>query len=56
MYRPGSPITKEKLLLGEGIEEVRFFNALLAHLGITNVQVDQYGGKNNRNCPRLFER
>jgi hypothetical protein len=24
---------------------VNFFNALLAHLGITDVQVDQYGGK-----------
>jgi hypothetical protein len=39
------PIIKPKLLLGEGIDEVYFFNALLDHLGITDVQVDQYDGK-----------
>jgi hypothetical protein len=40
-------ITKPKLLLGEGTEEVRFFKALLTHLGISDVQVEQFGGKNN---------
>lgn len=45
MYERGMPIIKSKLLLGEGIEEVYFFNALLDHLGITDVQVDQYDGK-----------
>lgn len=46
MYQRGMAIIKPKLLLGEGIEEVYFFNALLDHLGITDVQVDQYDGKN----------
>ena len=45
MYQRGTPIIKPKLLLGEGIEEVYSFNALLDHLGITDVQVDQYDGK-----------
>jgi hypothetical protein len=47
MYQRGSPIIKPKLLLGEGIEEVYFFDALLGHLGINDVQVDQYDGKTN---------
>lgn len=47
MYRRGMPIIKPKLLLGEGIEEIYFFDALLAHLGINDVQVDQYDGKTN---------
>ncbi|MGH7173109.1 MAG: DUF3226 domain-containing protein [Gemmataceae bacterium] len=38
-------ITKPKLLLGEGKDEARFFNALLGELGITDVQVVDYGGK-----------
>jgi hypothetical protein len=38
-------ITKTKLLLGEGKDEVRFFNALFSYLGITDVQVTDYGGK-----------
>jgi len=38
-------ITKTKLVIGEGWEEVRFFNALLQHLGIDNIQTEQYGGK-----------
>jgi hypothetical protein len=38
-------ISRPKLLLGEGNEEVRFFRALLGYLGITDVQVEQYGGK-----------
>lgn len=38
-------IVKPKLLLGEGKDEVRFFTALLGHLGIADVQVIDYGGK-----------
>jgi hypothetical protein len=38
-------ITRPKLLLGEGEDERRFFNALLAHLGIADIQVEQYRGK-----------
>jgi Protein of unknown function (DUF3226) len=38
-------ITKPKLLLGEGVDEVRFFGAYLAHLNITDIQVAQYAGK-----------
>jgi hypothetical protein len=38
-------ITGPKLLLGEGIDEVRFFKAFLKHLNVTDVQVEQYGGK-----------
>jgi hypothetical protein len=38
-------IAKSKLLIGEGIEEKRFFGTLLRHLGIQDVQVEQYGGK-----------
>jgi hypothetical protein len=40
-------LTKPKLLLGEGQDEVRFFKAFLDHLGITDVQVADYGGKTN---------
>ena|SRR2546421_7803891 len=36
---------KPKLLLGEGIDEVNIFSALLRHLGIDDIQVEQYGGK-----------
>jgi hypothetical protein len=42
---PQTPITKPKLLLGEGKHDVYFFNALLTYLGINDVQVDGYGGK-----------
>jgi hypothetical protein len=40
-------LTKPKLLLGEGIEEVRFFHALLLRLGISDVQVESYNGKDH---------
>ena len=33
------------MLIGEGFEEVLCFTALLKHLGITGVQVEQYNGK-----------
>jgi hypothetical protein len=41
------PITliKPKLLLGEGEDEKSFFEALLAHMGLAEIQVIQYGGK-----------
>jgi hypothetical protein len=40
------PITKTKLLLGEGREEEVFFGAFLKHLGLDGqVQVISYGGK-----------
>lgn len=42
---PAEDILKIKLLLGEGRDEIVFFNALLKHLGIDDVQVLDYGGK-----------
>ncbi len=47
MTNPHVPqeITKPKLLIGEGIDELRFFKALLKFLDITHIQVEQYGGK-----------
>ena len=38
-------LTEPKLLLGEGKDEVRLFQALLSHLAITDVQCLDYGGK-----------
>jgi hypothetical protein len=38
-------LSKPKLLIGEGREEELFFTAFLTHLNITDVQVEQYGGK-----------
>ena len=40
-------IIKPKLLLGEGSDEVEFFNALLAYLKIEDVQVIDYLGKHS---------
>lgn len=40
-------ISKPKLLIGEGNDEWSFFKALLSHLHIEDVQVEQYGGKDN---------
>jgi len=34
-----------KLLIGEGVEEQRFFQSFLKHLAIDDVQVAQYAGK-----------
>ena len=39
------PISSPKLLLGEGVEEARFFKALLKTLGISHIQVEDYKGK-----------
>jgi hypothetical protein len=41
-----SELDKPKLLIGEGKDEVRFFEALLKHLRIEDTKVAQYGGKN----------
>jgi hypothetical protein len=45
MPAPPSPLLLPKLLVGEGIEEKRFFTALLKHLKIDDVQVEECGGK-----------
>ncbi|MBD1926527.1 hypothetical protein H6F74_09765 [Trichocoleus sp. FACHB-90] len=44
---PNTPqqLLKPKLLIGEGSEEVLFFTALLTHLNITDIQVEEYRGK-----------
>ena len=38
-------ISKPKLLIGEGVEELRFFSAMLKHLNINDTLVEEYGGK-----------
>ncbi|MGA9771615.1 MAG: DUF3226 domain-containing protein [Blastocatellia bacterium] len=39
------PLKHQKLLVGEGDEEVYFFGALLKHLNIADVQIEQCKGK-----------
>jgi hypothetical protein len=39
-------LDKPKLLIGEGKDEVQTFSALLTYLRITDVNVEDYGGKN----------
>ena len=39
------PIAATRILLGEGKEEELFLQALLKHLGIAGVQVENYEGK-----------
>jgi hypothetical protein len=46
MPRKPQELNQPKLLIGEGNDEVEFFEALLQHLGIKDVQVEDYGGKN----------
>jgi hypothetical protein len=41
------PIGFPKLLIGEGKEEFYFFRALARSLGLTDVKVEQYAGKDN---------
>jgi hypothetical protein len=43
--RQHQEITKQKLLLGEGKDEVAFFRAILVHLKLEDVQVMEYQGK-----------
>jgi hypothetical protein len=38
-------LSKQKLLIGEGKDEVEFFEAYLRYLKIEDIQVEQYGGK-----------
>jgi len=47
MTRRHEMITKPKLLLGEGQDEVEFFEALLRYLKIEDIQPLQYEGKPN---------
>ena len=48
MHMPDiSPIEKPKLLLVEGKDEVNFFAALLKHLGSSDIDVREVGGKDN---------
>lgn len=37
-------ITEPKQLIVEGADAVRFFRALLRHMGITNIQIQNFGG------------
>ena len=41
------PIEARRLLLGEGKEEEIFLEACLKHLGVSGVQIENYGGKSN---------
>jgi hypothetical protein len=43
----GFRIEKRKLLLGEGVEEELFFDALLREMQLDDIQVAYYGGKTN---------
>lgn len=38
-------VAEPRMLIGEGKEEVLFFKAMLEHMGIAGVQVEQYSGK-----------
>ena len=40
-------LEKKILLIGEGKDEVRFFNSLLKFLEISNIRVEDYKGKDN---------
>jgi hypothetical protein len=42
-----APYTKPRVLIGEGRDEVAFFEAFLTHLGVQDVQVEEFGGKPN---------
>jgi len=42
-------IEKPKLIIGEGKEDFFFFDSLIKHLKIDDIQVDFYGGKTNLN-------
>ncbi len=45
LSKPLRELSKPKLLIGEGKEEELFFTAFLTHLNISDVQVEEYGGK-----------
>ena len=42
-------IEKPKLIIGEEKEDFLFFDSLIKHLEIDDIQVDFYGGKTNLN-------
>ena len=48
---PFKEILKPKLLVGEGKEEVRFFESFVQHFGINDIQITDYSGKDKL---RLF--
>jgi hypothetical protein len=53
--RQATPFVKPKVLIGEGRDEENFFNALVAYLGLPDIHVEQYGGKDNlKNYLREF--
>lgn len=41
------PIEATRMLIGEGIEEVLFFEGLLTNLGISGVQIESFNGKSS---------
>lgn len=43
-------INKPKLIAVEGNDEVNFFSALLKHIGITDIQIENFEGKTNFNA------
>jgi hypothetical protein len=43
---PPQELVKPKLLIGEGQDEVRFFGALLKQIGLDEIQIEAYEGKN----------
>ncbi len=47
MTIPNTPPIPRKLLLVEGNDDKRFFEALMQHLGETDIAVEIYGGKQN---------
>ena len=48
-------IEQPKQVLVEGNDDVRLFRALAKHLGISDIQVNQYGGRDNlRSFLRAF--
>jgi hypothetical protein len=52
-------LNKPKLLVGEGKDEVNFFEALLRHSNVSDVQLEQCEGKTRLSyapqAPRLLE-
>lgn len=41
---PTTPITEPVLLLAEGKQDARFFQALAKHIGLKNIQIEEGGG------------
>lgn len=47
MSKNNNLINKPKLLIGEGNDEVRFFQSFLKYLNLENIMVESYQGKDN---------